>query len=49
MSNPHRKFDLLRIITAALGPDLSRREMSVADLETLAAKHGVDVGAARSS
>lgn len=43
MSNPRRKFFLLRAITEALGPDLSRRELSVAELEALAKRHSIDV------
>lgn len=41
--NPRRKLALLQALSNALGEDLSRRELSVAQLEALAAQHGVDV------
>lgn len=42
MSDPRRKFFLLIELTKALGPDLSRRELSVAQLEQIAAEHDID-------
>lgn len=44
--NPRRKFDLLKILSAALGPDLHRRELSVAELEAVASEHGIDTSTA---
>jgi hypothetical protein len=41
--NPRRKFFLLKAIGATLGPDLTRRELSVAELEAIAAKHSIDI------
>jgi hypothetical protein len=46
--NPLRKGDLLLILAVELGPDLHRRELSVAELEAIAAEHGIDVSKAPS-
>ena len=45
--NPLRKGDLLLILAVELGPDLHRRELSVAELEAIAAEHGIDISKAR--
>jgi hypothetical protein len=45
--NPLRKGDLLLILAVELGPDLHRHELSVAELEALAAEHGIDISKAR--
>lgn len=42
MSDPHRKFFLLVALTKALGPDLTRRELGIAQLEQIAAEHNID-------
>jgi hypothetical protein len=42
-ANPRRKFYLLVALNKALGVDVARRELSVRELESIAAANGVDL------